>query len=419
MFINKSTFIALSIFSHLSLSCPLHTSSPDSHASTLVRRSAPARQIKTAITNVRVFDGSCFTRPKTIFVDKGVFTDNGDGITTTIDGSGKYIIPGLIDSHIHISDIVGLENATSYGMTTAMNMACNNYTVCSLLKRQEGLADFLTASQPAVGPNSTHARFQNLPPSKLVTDASNATDLAQWAVGNGSDWFKITLEINGPSYDLTRRLISSVHDLGQQTMSHASDISAYKQAIDTGIDGIQHTPDDGNITVSMIRSMQAKKQFVTPTMTIHAFALDPPDPMILTFLRGRPTPGNSSWSNVVHNVRAMYRNGIPLLAGTDAVGPIAPNITLPFGDTLHGELQHFVEDVGMSPVEAINAATKVAAEYHRLGDRGRIKVGMRADFVLLNSDPLKNIRNTRDIVGVWVEGRKYAGPIAVNGNTSP
>lgn len=419
MFISKSTFIVLSIFSQFSYSCPLHASSADSHASTLLRRYAPTPQTKTAITNVRVFDGSCFTPPQTVFINDGVFTDCGDESTTTIDGAGKYIIPGLIDSHVHISSIAGLENATSYGMTTALNMACNNYTVCSLLKKQQGLTDFLTASLPAVGPNSTHARFQNLPPSKLVTDASNATDLAQWAVGNGSDWFKITLEINGPSYDLTHRLIASVHDLGQQTMSHASDINAYKQAIDTGIDGIQHTPDDGNLTVSMVESMKGKRQFVTPTMTIHAFALDPPNPLVLTFLRGRPDPGNSSWANIVHNVRAMYRNGIPLLAGTDAVGPIAPNITLPFGDTLHGELQHFVEDVGMSPAEAINSATRVAADYHRLHDRGAISVGMRADFILLNSDPLEDIRNTRDIAGVWVEGRKYAGPLSVNGNTSP
>ncbi|KAH7389487.1 hypothetical protein DE146DRAFT_664263 [Phaeosphaeria sp. MPI-PUGE-AT-0046c] len=414
MFISKSTFTVLSIFSHLSHSCNLHASSADSHASTLVRRYTPVPQSKTAITNVRVFDGSCFTSPQTIFIDDGVFTDCGDSITTTIDGSGKYIIPGLIDSHVHISDIAGLENATSWGMTTAMNMACNNYTICALLKKQAGLTDFLTAGLPAVGPNSSHATFQKLPPSKLVTDASNATDLAQWAVGNGSDWFKITLEVNGPSYDLTRRLIASAHNLGQQIMSHASDFSAYKQAIDTGIDGIQHTPTDGNITASMIRHMRAKKQFVTPTMTILAFAFDPPNPLVLTFLRGRPTPGNSSWSIVVHNVRAMYRAGIPLLAGTDAVGPISPNITLPFGDTLHGELQHLVEDVGMSPAEAIDSATRVAAKHHCLQDRGAIEVGMRADFILLNSDPLEDIKNTRDIAGVWVEGRKFAGPTPVS-----
>lgn len=196
-------------------------------------------------------------------------------------------------------------------------------------------------------------------------------------------------------------------------MSHASDLSAYTQAITTGIDGIQHTPDDGNLTASLIEKLQASGQFVTPTLTVHAFGLNPINPTLLQFLRGKPTPGNSSWSNVIHNARSMYRAGIPILAGTDAVGPIAPGIWLPFGETLHGELGRLVEDVGMSPAEAINAATSVAARYHRLCDRGVIANGMRADMVLLGSNPLEDIGNTKDIKGVWVEGRRYGGELKV------
>lgn len=194
-------------------------------------------------------------------------------------------------------------------------------------------------------------------------------------------------------------------------MSHASDIRSYMQAIETRVDGIQHTPDDGNLTHAAIRTLSRRKkwQFITPTLTIHAFTLHPPNPLILTFLRGTSSPGSSTWTDVLSNARAMYRAGIPLLAGTDAVGPIAPNISLPFGDTLHRELQYFVEDVGMSNVEAINAATRVAAKFHGLRDRGRIEVGLRADLVLLGSDPLEDIKNTRDIEEVWVGGRRFAG----------
>lgn len=413
MFINKSTLLVLSVFSHLSHSCPFHTGSAEDHESSPIRRYASSPQSKIAITNVRVFDGSCFTSPKSICIDNGVFAECGHTFTDTIDGTGKYIIPGLIDSHVHIANIAGLQNATSYGMTTAMNMACQNYTMCAAIKNQEGLADVYSAGQPAIGPNSAHANSQKLPPSKLVTDASNATELAQWSVGNGSDYFKITLETNGPSYNLTSRLVAAVHDLGQQAMSHASDMHAYQQAIDTVIDGIQHTPDDGNMTASMVKKILSNRQFVTPTMVIFAYALDPPNPAVLGGLRGNPDPGNSSWANVVHNVRAMHRGGVPLLAGTDAVGPLGlMNLSLPFGDTLHEELQHFVEAVGMSPAEAINSATKVPAKFHRLNDRGVIEVGMRADFLMLNSDPLEDIKNTRDIQGVWVDGRKFAGPIA-------
>jgi imidazolonepropionase-like amidohydrolase len=405
--------LLVAAYAQLSYSCPHHLSSQDiDQSAALLRRCASEPRSKTAITNVRVFDGSCFTPPQTIFIDDGLITVNAENITTSIDATGQFLIPGLIDSHIHISSVQGLENTTSYGITTALNMACANYTLCNLLKHQEGLTDFLTAGQSAVGPNTTHAVFQKLPPSQLVTDQSNATDLAQWTVGNGSDWFKITLEPNGPSYDLTRRLISAVHDLGQQTMSHASDIHAYTQAIETGIDGIQHTPMDGNLTADLVQQIKCKKQFVTPTMAIFSFALNPPNPMFLTFLKGSPNPGNNTWTNIVHNVRAMYHAGIPLLAGTDAVGPIGPNVTLAFGDTLHKEMQHLVEDMGMTPAEAINAATRVAAKFHRLHDRGVIREDMRADLVLLGSNPLEDIRSTRDIAGVWIEGRRFTGEIA-------
>lgn len=102
---------------------------------------------------------------------------------------------------------------------------------------------------------------------------------------------------------------------------------------------------------------------------------------------------------------------MPILAGTDAVGafPVNSTFTLefPHGRSLHQELQHLV-DAGLSPAEAINAATRVAAKYHRLGDRGRIAKGMRADLVLLRQNPLVNISRTLDIERVWVGGREYS-----------
>lgn len=206
MYVNTAFISNLAFLCHLftlSTACPHHLQSEDHSASSSVRRSVPAAQVKTAITNVRVFDGSCFTPPKIVVFDEGIITSDTENIVDTVDATGQYLIPGLIDNHIHIFNVQGLENLTSYGVTTAMNMACQNYTLCSMLKQQEGLSDFRTASMPAIGPNSNHANSSKAPPSRLVTDASNATDLATWAVRNGSDYMKITLEVNGPSYNRT------------------------------------------------------------------------------------------------------------------------------------------------------------------------------------------------------------------------
>ncbi|PVI01736.1 hypothetical protein DM02DRAFT_654215 [Periconia macrospinosa] len=114
-------------FSHLS-----------SSSTNMIRRSVPAGFNKTAITNVRVFDGSCFTPPQTVIIDKDQISSNATNVATTINATGLFLIPGLIDKHIHISSIAGLENATSYGITTGMNMACRNYTICKTLRGQPG-----------------------------------------------------------------------------------------------------------------------------------------------------------------------------------------------------------------------------------------------------------------------------------------
>jgi imidazolonepropionase-like amidohydrolase len=84
------------------------------------------------------------------------------------------------------------------------------------------------------------------------------------------------------------------------------------------------------------------------------------------------------------------------------------NGTSPFGWTLHNELMNLV-DAGLSPAEALRAATELAAQKHQLADRGRIEPGMRADLVLLQpgANPLMNITDTRKIAKIWVGGFEY------------
>lgn len=400
---------AWSLVFHLSSSCPFHVSDLATSTNNLIRRSVPAPFSKTAITNVNVFDGSCFLPAQTIVIEKDQISHNTTDIATTINGTGLFLVPGLIDSHIHIFNVGDLEIAASYGVTTSMNMACENFPACNALKGHTGLSDFKTSGIPAISPNTAHAKIIS---SYLVTNQSSGEKLVEWTKGNGSDYFKIVLEDNGPSYNLTRQLVSAAHEKGLQTMGHASELEAYKQASETGIHGIQHIPRNGNLTDAVVHRIKANGQHVTPTLSIFAAALNPPNPAFAQFLGIGNDFSNNSWANIVHNARALYRANVPILAGTDAFGTLAPNLTLPIGEMLHRELELLVDDVGMSPAEAINSATIVAAKYHGMNDRGVIQAGMRADLLLLGSNPLENVRNTRDIVSVWVGGRKYQHEIA-------
>ena len=97
------------------------------------------------------------------------------------------------------------------------------------------------------------------------------------------------------------------------------------------------------------------------------------------------------------------------MAGTDAYQGTAPstNVRLQhgevFGASLHEELGLLVE-AGLTPVEALRAATVLPAEYFGFSDRGKILPGRRADLVLIEGDPTQDITATRAIRSVWVTG---------------
>ena len=97
-------------------------------------------------------------------------------------------------------------------------------------------------------------------------------------------------------------------------------------------------------------------------------------------------------------VARLRAAGVPILAGTDAPSPGTAA-----GVSIHRELELLVE-AGLTPVEALAAATSVPAECFGLADRGRIARGRYADLVLVEGDPTVDIRATRAIVGVWRQG---------------
>ena len=402
-----SAIAALNVIS-LAGACPFHAQNEESISLNNHRRSLPGNCSKTAIQDIRVFNGWQFSLPQTICFDGGyiINTDGCDGAEVKINGTGKFLIPGLIDSHVHLTDVQSLENYTSYGCTTAMQMNCRNATQCETLTNQPGLASFMRAGMSAVGNGSLHEKQDpTRPKNTLIYPDTNVTQFTEWQFNNGSNFHKITAELNGPSTQQQIEMVQVAHcQYQKQTMTHASEIAAYNQAAESVTDGIQHVPDDGILDNAIIQKIKSQTQFVTPTLNIFEFAYS--NPVLQPFFGITPN-SNRSLNHAETNAKLLYEAGVPLIAGTDAIGSITLNgtvVSIPFGLTLHLEMQHLVEIVGMSPAEAINAATREAAKRHRVLDRGEVEVGKRADLVMLNSDPLVSIGNTRDVERVWVEG---------------
>ncbi|KAK6825628.1 hypothetical protein PG987_013122 [Apiospora arundinis] len=342
----------------------------------LVRKSeVPPPPTTTRISHVKVFDGTCFVGPQDIVMHNGYIikerspcsqsaTNETSPETTVIDGTGQYLIPGLIDSHAHVNSIGGLENFTSYGVSTVFNMDCENYTLCNALK----------------GPHR----------GGLYNETTQ--DPEAWAAavfGNGSDYLKIVAEPRGPGQEAQNDLVAVTHRMGRKTMTHASFLEPAAQAIASRTDGIQHLPSDGLLSADQLDTIRRQNQTITATIEINRLAAT--NPGILAFLGvvgpNATARGVAAYKMVQQNARLVVAAGIPVLAGTDAIGDTFPGVSFPFGSTLHAELVNLVE-AGMTPAQALRAATEEPARWYGLPDRGRIAPGMRADLVLLWSDPL-------------------------------
>jgi imidazolonepropionase-like amidohydrolase len=170
--------------------------------------------------------------------------------------------------------------------------------------------------------------------------------------------------------------------------------------------------------VSFARLAKSRGVFVIPTLTLIESTLGVPtgdslasdarlapyiqENLLENLRKAKPKPQplgpNESYSVAADIVRLLRGEGVPILAGSDC-----PNVGTAHGVSLHRELELLVQ-AGLTPLEALRAATSAPAKAFRLKDRGSIKPGMRADLLLVRGDPTQNILATRDIVRVWKEG---------------
>ncbi|MFI0452746.1 amidohydrolase family protein [Actinomadura sp. 6N118] len=100
-----------------------------------------------------------------------------------------------------------------------------------------------------------------------------------------------------------------------------------------------------------------------------------------------------------HVAQALHQAGVPLLAGADAT-LFAPR----HGDGLHRELELLTKEAGLTPIEALTASTSVVTHHFGLSDRGRVAPGLRADLILVDGDPTRDITATRALREVWRRG---------------
>ncbi len=346
---------------------------------------------KTALTNVRVFNGTTLTEPVTIVIDGGVVGTDPAG-ADMIDGNGGALLPGLIDAHIHLHDAETLDQLCAHGVTTALDMATWPPATLNSLRGQVGCTDIRSAGTPATTSGSTHSHIPGFPSAGLVDSPGAAAQFVAERMGEGSDYIKIIADVPGPDQPTMDALVVAAHDRNMRTVVHATTTVTFAMAVAAGADVVTHVPIDQPLEASVIAQMAAAVTIAIPTLT-----------MMQGIAETIGKAAGLDYESARTTVAELYRAGIPILAGTDANAKPGVPFSPRYGESLHQELELLVE-AGLSPVDALLAATSMPAQYFGLDDRGVIAPGRRADLILLDGDPLADIRATRNIRRVWCAG---------------
>ena len=348
---------------------------------------------RTALTNARVFDGRTVGKPMTVVIDGDRIGTDPEG-ARIIDAKGAVLLPGLIDAHIHVSGVADLERLRDHGVTTALVMASWPPELVASLQGKPGLTSLRTAGTPAAGPGGNHAKMPGFPRDGIITDPGQARLFVARRVAEDCDYIKVITEApghGGLDQPVLDALVNEAHHYGKRVVAHASAAGAYGMALDAGVDVLTHAPLDQALTVDAVQRMAREHRIVVPTLTMM-------ESIVERFGRVGPAyePARAS-------VGAMYRAGIPVLAGTDANSAPGAPASVPHGSSMHRELELLV-DAGLSNVDALRAATVLPAQYFGLDDRGTIAPGRRADLLLVDGDPLADITATRNVQSVWCGG---------------
>jgi imidazolonepropionase-like amidohydrolase len=443
--------------------------------------SKPAGSIL-AVTHVTVIDATgAPARPDmTVLIDDRKIAVVGGFSSVSIprnaqilDASGKFLIPGLVDSHLHLTG-AGEPNGSrefflplllANGITTVRDMGGYLESLVPLrrdIRQGKRLGPEIFFAGPYL--DGSPPSFQ---PSLVVTNAVEAAEDVHTLVQQKVDFIKVQSILSRDAYFAIAQAARREHisfaghvpdrvtaaeasDAGQKSIEHLTGVLRACSSEEPQLmrEQFQTGPKDATPESSHAREMQWERELLQTYSNKQAGALlakfvqnrtwqvptlillrndaypqpetDSQDDSLLQFV---PRTIAAKWKQVrltqdklsgasdfelrekllaqsMHVVAQMESSGVPILAGTDSAAPYV----IP-GFALHEELALLVK-AGLSPVQALEAATKNPADFLGKSDsQGTIEAGKNADLLLLDSDPLEDIRNTRRIRAVILGGR--------------
>ena len=392
------------------------------------------------IKNVHIITGDKTEKfNQNVYVSKGIIEKISDepmeikGVQI-IDGEGKTLMPGLIDSHIHIQGMnsrsdedsdrflaekipeIFFEGVFPYGVTTIKDMCAPRHFAYKLrdminkgkITGPELLIVGPNFTTPEGHPANTLGGENPWMRKEMAIEVSSKDDVTNGIAelkNAGIDFLKMTYQGGDYLYfgknvplkkldkEFMRQIISEGKKNGLKTTAHVFYKEDVRELLEAGIYGIEHGILDEALSADddILKLWKESGARFVPTVNAMTYENDP-----------------NRLPNSIHNLKLIYDAGIPIAMGTDTMLEAGTE------ESVQHELEYYVE-AGLTPMQAIELATKNGAEHLGIADRkGLVKEGMEADLILLEKDPAKDISNIRFINKVFAKGKTVysSNPIA-------
>ncbi len=358
--------------------------------------------------------------------------------TQVVDVSGKWILPGLIDAHVHAESDQDLRTMLGWGVTSVRLMA-EDVAAAEKAAAQSRIRYDVPEVFPAAPIFTTRGGWwdQGQPPdanlNRFPATPEEAREAVRKARALGSREIKLMLDdmawcrkatLARVRPEVAAALLDEARKAGLRASVHAPNLTDAKEAIGDGATALAHgvlEPFDPKT----IATMRSRPVFYIPTMDIFEFLADPRSFVDGVLSDPRAEKGLSSeavarlrsraysdgyrqrypnFENVERrlpalrqNLLALDRAGVPIALGTDMWAFPGLGVSI--------EMDLYVK-AGLTPLEAIRAATQTAARSLGIDkDRGTLEAGKRADVLVLDADPLADIKNVRSIRAIYKSGR--------------
>jgi imidazolonepropionase-like amidohydrolase len=372
------------------------------------------------LTAARMFDGAARVRPARVLVEGERIVAVGDAArapegTPSVDSPGATILPGLIDCHVHLVD-EGLADATARdgepaslralrtadharrtleaGFTSVRDVGGRDHIEFGVrMAARAGLirAPRMTLAGKIVSQTTAGARMWR----GMYRQADGPWDAVKAVreqIAAGADVIKVmaTGAVLAPGHERPgaaqlspaelRAVVEAAHRSGVHVAAHAHGIDGIRAAVEAGVDTIEHGT-HLHEDPAVARAMAKRGVFLVPTLKALGYIADPPGPGVPEEIVAKARERRADRDRTF---RAALDHGVPIAMGTDAATPF----------NRHGENAEELElmvALGMTPEQAIAAASAAAARAIRSVDVGSLAPGKYADIAVWDGDPQRDI----------------------------